>query len=229
MPTLSKAVILLSPFLLLVSVPGMAQRLKVEDAYRVGDYELVKGTHYEELSTPIPTNVGPDKIEVTDVFWYGCPQCFAFEPMIGYWGNLAKGDLVFSRSPIVWNDITETHARIYYTAEALKIGNEIHEAAYSAIHEKGNPLRSEEQIRALFKLQGVTEEKFAQTWNSPSVSSAVEMARDRTENYELEKVPSVIVNGRYRVTLNEDVPTFRDMIIVVNLLIKKIRDVRRPD
>ena len=41
----------------------------------------VEGTHYEALDKPVRT-VDPNKIEVTEVFWYGCPHCYAFEPLL---------------------------------------------------------------------------------------------------------------------------------------------------
>ncbi|MDP2379235.1 MAG: thiol:disulfide interchange protein DsbA/DsbL, partial [Pseudohongiella sp.] len=41
----------------------------------------VAGTHYEELPAPVRTN-NPDKIEILEVFWYGCGHCFRFQPLV---------------------------------------------------------------------------------------------------------------------------------------------------
>ena len=45
-----------------------------------------EGTHYVRLSQPV--SAGPaGKIEVIEFFWYGCPHCNAFEPVLDAWSK----------------------------------------------------------------------------------------------------------------------------------------------
>ena len=37
------------------------------------------GKNYTVLVPAQPTNVGPGKIEVIEVFWYGCPHCYELD------------------------------------------------------------------------------------------------------------------------------------------------------
>ena len=46
-----------------------------------------KGTNYVELSPPQPTE-SSGKIEVIEFFWYGCPHCYALEPLVEYYRAL---------------------------------------------------------------------------------------------------------------------------------------------
>ena len=186
-----------------------------------------EGVHYQVIEPAVPTAVGPDRIEVTEVFWYGCPQCQRLEPLMTEWGEGVTGDLVFQRMPAIWNDVMETHARIYYAAEAADALGRIHRAAFRAIHEEGNPLRSEAEARALFERNGVRPDDFERHWNAPEVAAALEDARMRTAAYGVEKVPSVVIDGRYRVVQNAAVPDHQELNIAVNMVIKQIRDVRR--
>ena len=186
-----------------------------------------EGVHYQVIEPPVATAVGPDRIEVTEVFWYGCPQCQGLEPLLTEWGEGVTGDLVFRRMPAVWNEVMETHARIYYAAEAADALGRIHRAAFRAIHEDAEPLRSEAEIRAFFERQGVSAEDFERHWNAPEVSAAVDAARMRTQAYGVEKVPSVVVDGRYRLVQNAAVPDHQELNIAINMVIKQIRDVRR--
>ena len=39
---------------------------------------------YEPLSPAQPTH-NPDKIEIIEFFWYGCPHCYSFEPLLEKW------------------------------------------------------------------------------------------------------------------------------------------------
>jgi len=53
---------------------------------------------YKELSSPQPTRTG-DKIEVLEVFWYGCPHCYQFEPVVEKWLEEKAGYIEFVRIP----------------------------------------------------------------------------------------------------------------------------------
>ena len=191
--------------------------------------DSVEGVHYQALTTPVPTITDEDHIEVKDIFWYGCPDCSTLEPLMTKWGTTVVGDLVFVRMPAVWNDLMALHARIYYTGKNL--GNEvrIHQAAFRAVHEQNNPLRNEEQIKAFFVANGVTPEAFETAWNSEEVNAAVEEARLRTGDYEIEKLPAVVIGGRYRVEHNAKVFNHVEFNVAFNNVIYNMRVERRPD
>lgn len=182
----------------------------------------VEGTHYQELDNPVRTS-DPNKIEVTEVFWYGCPHCYSFEPLLENWEAGLQDDVVFVRSPGMWNEIMETHAQIFYTARTLGVLEETHEATFDAIHQRGNYLQSKEAARRLFSDHGVDPSEFDKAWDSFAVSSAVRRASSRMRDYGVRGVPSMIVNGKYRVSSGNAVPTQADMLEVVDFLIEKER------
>ena len=70
---------------------------------------FVEGTHYTVLPTAVKTN-DASKIEVVEVFWYGCPHCFTFEPLIEDFVAKAPADVDFVRFPAIWNDLMKIHA-----------------------------------------------------------------------------------------------------------------------
>ncbi|MCK5669554.1 MAG: hypothetical protein KAI15_10725, partial [Gammaproteobacteria bacterium] len=70
---------------------------------------------YKELSSPQPTRTG-DKIEVLEVFWYGCPHCYQFEPVVEKWLEEKAGYIEFVRIPGVLGKQWLPHARAYYAA-----------------------------------------------------------------------------------------------------------------
>ena len=191
--------------------------------------ESVEGIHYLALATTVPTETAADKIEVREVFWYGCQQCSTLEPMLTDWRDSVTGDLVFARMPAVWNDLMALHARIYYAGRELKAEDRIHQAAFRAIHEQQNPLRTEEQVKAFFTSNGVTAEAFDTAWNSEAVTTAVEQARLRTADYGVDKLPSIIMNGRYRIIHNAKVVNHVELNITINNVIRNLRDERRSD
>src|SRR5476649_210386 len=69
--------LILSAALVTASLFGMT-------AQAADNVPLEAGKTYVELANPVPVSV-PGKIEVVELFWYGCPHCYAFEPVINPW------------------------------------------------------------------------------------------------------------------------------------------------
>ncbi len=191
--------------------------------------ESVEGVHYQPLPQPVPTEASADKIEVRELFWYGCPECATLEPLLTQWRDGVTGDLVFVRMPAVWNALMALHARLFYTARALEAEDRLSRAAYRAISEQQNPLRTEEQVKALFLANGIEAGAFDAAWSSEAVTTAVEAARQRSAGYGSNKLPMVIVNGRYSITHNARVTDHIELNIAINNLIRKLREQRRGE
>ncbi len=180
----------------------------------------VEGTHYETIATPVRT-ADPNKIEVTEIFWYGCPHCYAFEPLISSWEEKLPSDVAFVRSPGMWNQTMEVHAQIFYAADALGVTNKIHDVAFNEIHRNRNYLQTEEAVRDMFVKEGVAPDAFEKAWKSFSVTSAVKRAGTRMRDYGVRGVPSMVVNGKYLVSVGGAVATQTDLLKIVDFLVQK--------
>ena len=128
-----------------------------------GQFEL--GTHYQRFSPTQPTSSSPEQIEVAEVFWYGCPHCYTFDPYLESWKQDLPANVNFVRIPAVWNPLLQLHARAFYTAEALGRIEEMHTSFFREIHVNGNFLDSEQALQAFFGEFGVSAE------NSPTRST----------------------------------------------------------
>jgi protein dithiol oxidoreductase (disulfide-forming) len=160
-----------------------------------GQFEM--GTHYLRLSPTQPTSSSPDQVEVAEVFWYGCPHCFNFDPYLESW-QATKPDYVnFVRVPAVWNPLLQLHARAFYTAEALGKGAEMHGELFREIHERGNMLDTEAKLEVLFGRFGVDAAAFNSTFDSFAVQAKLQRADELSRRYRIQSVPTIIVNGKY--------------------------------
>ena len=155
------------------------------------------GTHYQRLSPTQPTSSSPDQIEVTEVFWYGCPHCYTFDPYLESWKTDLPASVSFVRLPAVWNPLLQLHARAFYTAEALGKDEEIHPTIFREIHLNGNYLDSEQSLQAFFGQFDVSPEDFSSAFNSFAVHTKLQRADDLSRRYRISSVPTVIVNGKY--------------------------------
>ena len=89
----------------------------------------VEGTHYVALGQPVAT-AAPGKVEVIEFFWYGCPHCNVFEPMLDAWVKKLPADVAFRRVPVAFRDEPYgTHQRIFYALEATGQLDAMHKRA----------------------------------------------------------------------------------------------------
>ena len=79
------------------------------------EWPFKEGEHYVRMVPTQPTVGGSDKIEVAEIFWYGCPHCYDIEPYINKWAESKDPDVRFVRIPATWNALVRLHAQLYYT------------------------------------------------------------------------------------------------------------------
>lgn len=185
-------------------------------------WRFQEGQDFKVLTAAQGITGTPDKIEVAEAFWYGCGHCYQFDPVINDYAAKLPSDVRFVRIPVMWNPTNQIHARLYYTAQALGKGEELHTAVFREIHVNQNMLTKEEDIQALFAKHGVSAQDFQKTFRSFAVEGQLKRAKDLTERYQVRSVPMLIVNGKY----NTDAPgikSYDNMLQVVSELIERER------
>lgn len=181
------------------------------------------GEHYEVIEVPVKT-VTPGKIEVTEVFWYGCSHCFAFEPILNPWSKTLADDVELVKSPAVWRDSMAAHARIFYTAKSMGILDKVHGKVFEAMHgAERKALVDEKEIKALFVALGADPEQFSKVYSSFSVSSQVQQAGSRARSFMITGTPELVVGGRFRISATK-AGGQKGMLDVADFLIEQIRE-----
>lgn len=166
------------------------------------------GVHYTPLVPAQPTNVAPGKVEVVEVFWYGCPHCNALEPFIENWLKNKPEYVEFVRMPVMWGPVHRLHAHLFYTLEALG-RKDLHEKVFETIHKQrqmliGNDEPSSKKLQLEFAVQhGIKAEDFNKAWDSFGVSSNLQRAEQLTTRYHVEGVPLMVVNGKYTTDVDK--------------------------
>ena len=182
-----------------------------------------EGIEYQRLKEPVPTQVGPGKVEVVELFWYGCPHCFRLEPDLSKWLKSKPKNVEFIRIPAVFNKTWALHAKAYYTADFLGIMDKFHKLFFDAIHLKKQPMNTVAEVKKFFLQQGVSEKDFTNVFNSFGVDAKVRRAKELSREYGISGVPALVVNGKY-LTDGPMAGGRRGMIDVLNYLIKKESD-----
>jgi thiol:disulfide interchange protein DsbA len=157
-----------------------------------------EGVNYTRLVPTQPTNAAPGQVEVAEVFWYGCPHCYALDPYLENWRKNGKPAFVsFVRVPVMWGAVHHTHARLFYTAEMLGKLEELHTAIFQEINRNANSLASAERIETFFTSHGVSQADFQKAFSSFAVESSLKRAETLGLRYKVESVPLIVINGKY--------------------------------
>ncbi len=165
--------------------------------------EFVVGQHYQEVKPAVATSTAADKVEVLELFWYGCPHCYAFEPQLQEWLKNKADYIEFVRVPAVFAQNWEVHARAFYAAQQLGVLDKLNGPMFDAIHKEGRKLGSQEEVTQFFADKGVSAEDFKKAYNSFDVDTKTRRAIALTREYGITGVPALIVNGKYRSSAQE--------------------------
>jgi thiol:disulfide interchange protein DsbA len=157
----------------------------------------VEGTHYVRLAQPVPVAV-PGKIEVIEFFWYGCPHCNAFEPMLDAWQKKLPADVAFRRVPVAFRDEPYVaHQRIFYALDEMKQVESMHRKVFYAIHNDHQRMDKPADIAAFMTKNGIDGNKFLEHYNGFSMQARLAQAAQLAKAYRIDGVPSIGVQGRY--------------------------------
>ncbi len=179
-----------------------------------------EGIHYERVVPAQPTST-VDKVEILEIFWYGCPHCFRFEPFAERLLRKMPENSQFVRLPGIFRPSWENHARAFYAAELLGIFDKIHKPLFSAIHLEKRKMDTEEELADFFSTHGdIDKAEFIKTFKSFAVETRLRRAKTMTSRYGIDGVPAVVVNGKYRVSAR-GAGSNAEMVKVIRFLVEK--------
>jgi thiol:disulfide interchange protein DsbA len=204
----SCARVLLGSLILLIAPFGPAQSARVDLSHR-----------YERIDPPVATEA-PNQVEVVEVFWYGCPHCFDFEPLLSRWQKSKPEYVNFRRLPAIFRESWEPHARAYYTAQILGVLDRIHLPLFEAMHTQKRKLMTKGELMAFFAEHGVDEAAFSRTYDSFGVDSFIDRSKVMQARYGITGVPSMVINGKYR-TSGSEAGSLENVIRVTEVLVEQ--------
>jgi thiol:disulfide interchange protein DsbA len=178
-----------------------------------------EGVHYQVLDPQAPLSTSGEGIEVSEYFSYGCGHCFQFDPVLNAWLDKQPEDVNFDRTPAVWNDYYGNLAQTYYTLKAMDLLESLHVAVFEAIHIQRKNLSKPGVMADFLEEAGVDPEAFAKVFNSFGVRMSLQQADARGRAYRASGVPTLIVNGKYRIE-TRGAGSVQEMLKVAEFLIQ---------
>ncbi len=185
--------------------------------------EPQSGMEYVPTQMAIPTD-NPAKIEITELFWYGCPHCYHLEPQLAAWVKKLPKDVEFKRVPAIARPDWAPAAKAFYAMEALGVGEKLHVPLFDAIHKQKTVKPNEDAslIDWITKQSGLDRKKVEEAYNSFSINTKMMRASQLFRASGATGVPSLIVEGRY-LTSSTMAGDNDAALKVTDYLIEKVR------
>lgn len=181
------------------AVPGWARARNVPVDVAVD--VPVELQDYIRLSKTLPVELpAGKKIEVVEFFWYECPHCNAFEPLLEAWAARQAADVALRRVPVGFTPRHEVTQRLFYALQALgrlEGDSGLHAKVFDAIHNHWRAPSSERQWADFVAGHGVDRARFVEVFRSAEVSALLRRANQWADDAEVEGVPTLVVQGRY--------------------------------
>lgn len=155
----------------------------------------VAGKDYRIVEPAQRTEAAAGKIEVLEFFWYACPHCYALEPVIHDWASRLPADVEFRRVHVAFRG--DDHQQLYYTLLAMDKAEALGPDVFKAIHVENKRMRKADEVADWAAAHGIDRKAFVDTWKSFGVRTAMANASKKVEDYGIDGVPMLAVNGRY--------------------------------
>lgn len=179
----------------------------------------------------VPTVVAPadaKRVMVEEFFMYSCPHCFSMDPLVKSWLPKKAAYVDFVRVPVAFGRaIGETHARAFYIAEVLGVGEKVHTPFFTAIHSQRMQMGNADELRGLFlSAAGVSAADFDKASSSFMVDSKLRRSAQLAKGYDVQSVPTFVVGGKY-LTNATMAGGNEKMFAVIDFLAEKARKERK--
>jgi thiol:disulfide interchange protein DsbA len=203
---MQKCILSLLSFLIMSAAPS---------AWAATDW--IAGKHYAEVATAARPALAAGQTEITEVFSYGCPACNLFN---SYAHKIkerlpAGSKFLYVPASFIPAEDWPMFQRAYCTAEVLGIADKGHDAMFEAVWTTGelatmdkttgrlkSPMPTIEQAALVYnRVAGVKAADFTAAAASFSVDMKMKAADDFVKAYKVSGTPTLIIDRRYKVSV----------------------------
>jgi len=181
--------------------------------------QTVDSSKFKPVREQMTVTTG-DKIEVAELFWFGCGHCFALEPALKQWKKNIPANAEFKKVPAIFSARWEFHGQAFYTMQALGVPEKAYDEFFNSIHIKRAPLNNMGQLVSFLKQFDISEEQVESAFNSFDVNNKMRAAKKITRQSGASGVPAMVVDGKYLTNQQLSGGT-QEMFQVIDQLIGK--------
>jgi thiol:disulfide interchange protein DsbA len=158
-----------------------------------------EGTEFVTLPVPFQRYSPEGKVEVVEVFSYGCIHCAHFAPIADKLRKSLPAGAVFKLLPAPFNAEWLPFAQAYYAAQKLGVVDRTHLALFDAKFNQHYPINTLDELADFYARQGVNRDEFLRIANSPEVAAKMKSDLALIQKWQVDGTPTIVVDGKYRI------------------------------
>jgi len=160
--------------------------------------ELQIGTNFDKTVQVMPTD-NKEKIEVIELFWYGCIHCYQMDPILNDWVKKLPKDVYFKRVPAIPRGEWAPMAKAFYAMETLGVSEKLHTAIFDAVHKDKTLSPADEKaiLQWVTLKSGLDRKKVEDAFNSFSINATMNKAVQTFRASGASGVPTLVIDGKY--------------------------------
>jgi thiol:disulfide interchange protein DsbA len=157
-----------------------------------------EGAEYVTIAGPAHRLSDAGKVEVVEVFSYGCIHCAHFAPIADEMRKQLPAGVVFKLMPAAFNDEWLPYARAFYAAQKLGVVNQTHLELFKAKFDDHYPVSTLDELADFYASHGVNREEFLRIASSEEVTAQIRRDAALVQQWQVDGTPTIVVNGKYR-------------------------------
>jgi len=177
-----------------------------------------EGNEYVTLPAPPQRLSSEGKVEVVEVFSYGCIHCAQFAPAAEKLRKQLPAGVAFKLLPAPFSAEWLPFARAYYAAKQLGVVERTHMALFDAKFAQHFPINSMDELADFYAREGVDRAEFMRVATSPEATAKLKEDLALIQKWQVDGTPTIVVNGKYRVAT---VHSYDEMVAVTQWLVKR--------
>ena len=158
-----------------------------------------EGSEYVTLPGPHERYSKDGKVEVVEVFSYGCIHCAQFAPVAEKLRKQLPAGVEFKLMPAPFSAEWLPFARAYYAAKQLGVVDRTHLELFAAKFGQHYPINSLDELADFYASAGVNRADFMRIATSAETTAKMKSDLDLIRKWQVDGTPTLVINGKYRV------------------------------
>jgi protein dithiol oxidoreductase (disulfide-forming) len=157
-----------------------------------------EGNEYVTIAGPAQRESSAGKVEVVEVFSYGCIHCAHFAPIADQMRKQLPPGVTFKLIPAAFSDEWVPYARAFYAAQKLGVVDQTHLALFKAKFDDHYPISTLDELADFYASHGVKREDFMRIATSDEVTAQIRKDTALVQQWQVDGTPTIVVDGKYR-------------------------------
>jgi thiol:disulfide interchange protein DsbA len=180
-------------------------------------FDFEEGDHYEVVK-----QTATESPEVKEFFSFLCPHCFKFEPLMANLEQKLPEQVKMKKVHVnfLGKKLGPELTLAYSAAEILKVEDKFSSLVFDHIHTQDKAINGRTDVLELFEKAGVDQQEAENALASFPVSGLASQMKRDTETFNIRGVPTLIVNGKYKVNTGS-IRSNEEFVALVTFLTQK--------